>query len=274
MLTKLFTADPVAILEGTTTAVTGTFAEVPQTSMLTLDWRRSAFAALREQLHRYAVPDTQSLFVEVQPGGAAHGSFSAAPDLVLSSPPSGEDDLSFGPVSFGNPFPPEWPIIYGAMHTFSVPYSLPGARQAVRLRASVMSQALGADGGQPIVPRVGPVRALTVAGADAWGNLSGVGVTPLLAWSPPEFGEPTEYLIEIIHLTKAAMTPTTEAETIALLRTTMPRIRVPPGLLEPGEAYVFSVLAWWGEGEDVERAPFRTGLAAAGATVLTAIVRP
>ena len=52
----------------------------------------------------------------------------------------------------------------------------------------------------PMVPRLSPARAPTLNGQDAFGNLTGVGLTPRLAWSAPAAGQPTHYLVRVFEL--------------------------------------------------------------------------
>lgn len=50
----------------------------------------------------------------------------------------------------------------------------------------------------PAAPIVGPVRDVMIAGRDAFGAPTGVGLTPEIRWQPPALGAPVEYEVRIL----------------------------------------------------------------------------
>lgn len=80
-----------------------------------------------------------------------------------------------------------------------------------------------------------PVRHIMVNGQPAVGALTGVGLTPVLSWSPPSQGTPTRYAVTVFDLVDQNFS--------AAFFTTQTRLQLPPFILSSGRSYVAIVTA-------------------------------
>lgn len=237
-----------------TTDSTGTLtAAVEQT--LALDIRLSQFAALtgtapgelagsaRLVAHPYGVPQ----WFLVGTSGASMVS------LNLSK--LGNDPVVS--LSYGNPFPSEWPqYLELTVDSFTKSYALPGADSAVfsgQLHLELPSRDATTA---PIVPLVGPARDLLVNGQPP-AQAGAVSETPTLAWQAPAFGSAQGYVVSIARLQlSGGTTPRTQLFGVTNIYTAETSVQLVPGILETGKTYFFTVTAVAGA-IDVRSAPHR-----------------
>jgi hypothetical protein len=139
--------------------------------------------------------------------------------------------------------------------TFGNPFSLPGRAVEARLIATVQHTLSGrtlskpydvmgstrTDGGV-IAPELSPVRFLRLNGELANQARTGVGLTPRLEWSQPTIGRANSFVIVIFKLTPQGTTLTDTI--VSRLIGSSTGLRLPPGVLQEGEAYYLLVNAF------------------------------
>lgn len=122
-----------------------------------------------------------------------------------------------------------------------------------------------------VVLEVSPPTALRLNGSPAQAPLAGVGTSPVLAWSAPAVGVPSAYVVTISRLSGGV----TITETlVARLRTPFTRVRIPPGVLLPGEAHFAIVTAVKSTGVDPKQWGLRTSRAGGRGSAVTDIFVP
>lgn len=122
-----------------------------------------------------------------------------------------------------------------------------------------------------VVLEVSPPTALRLNGSPAQAPLAGVGTSPVLEWSAPAVGVPSAYVVTISRLSGGV----TITETlVARLRTPFTRVRIPPGVLLPGEPHFAIVTAVKSTGVDSKRWGLRTSRAGGRGSALTDIFVP
>ena len=116
------------------------------------------------------------------------------------------------------------------------------------LRASFYVQMPAAElDGNPLQLIVGVPQDITVAGkVTPYGEVtSGVGETPVIAWSAPDAGKPTSYQVTVVDLTDVTDKDglVRLRRSIAFFDVTDTRVALPAGLLKKGTFYYFQVAA-------------------------------
>jgi hypothetical protein len=245
---------------GQATALAGTFQPVPR-KQATVDWRRASFEAHRAAVHPLAVPlDTSSvrhtLILLPAPGGVAQGVVGYAGELLSGSLLAASQDVT-ATVEYGDPYPATWGVVANVVHRYQLPLRLRGTTGTVG--ASLMEQAgLPAFTSRPVEARLSPPTRLQVDGRDAQQEQDLASRTPLLSWDVPTVGTADAYDVRIFRLYKTPDAPDfTRTETVATLLTAQRQVRVPPGVLQPGEAYAVRIGAMRTPGVDLTRSPFR-----------------
>lgn len=271
-VTQIFNAPAFTLGDGGTATLTGAFEAVAQDRKLKVDWSRSQFEGLRGSVHPLAQSFSHSFQLFAYPQAQAHGDYGAGALLAAMYPTPDATDLDAGELSFGNPFPADWTLMASAGVTFVVPYQIPGASAAGAPGAIyVLSDDKQVAAG-PVRPLVGPVSKPQVNGKDAFGSLSGVGLYPVLSWSPPAVGSASGYQVFVYRL--FADGGATRRTLVTSLRTTATRLTLPPNVLDRGSAYTATIVAINRPGADLDASPFRRGLPEGGAATLLGAFAP
>jgi len=222
--------------------LSGTMTELPPTTQL-VDYRATSFEALALAAHPTATLSTNLLNIGTLPGYGQFGSFAGWPDLATASSPASQGDL-MPSFTYGSPYPSAWPQFLTAQSSARVRYSVPletgGESRASSYSVYTYAQQPLPSG--PVMPQVGPPRELRLNGAEATGNLTGVGLTPLASWSAPSVGTAHYYLVRVYELL-ATSTGGTSRLQVTLLTTTQTQVRLPPGVLTAGKYYYLQVSA-------------------------------
>jgi hypothetical protein len=121
-----------------------------------------------------------------------------------------------------------------------------------------------------VSPALGPPLAPQIAGANAFAAASGVGQTPLIAWTAPAIGTPTFYRLVVNKLgTDGSVVP------VATIFTKNTFVRVPPGVLVSGSFYALQLSAVSSNGLDPTQTPFQSnGTTQSEATLVSAMFSP
>src|SRR5207244_1017159 len=138
------------------------------------------------------VPANVAVFIDVQPGGLLHGSFSNTPDLVAASMPA---DAGDGPMSFdyANPFDggfEPFAVVsasYGVFVRAPLPDGGQGTQAAVTGLVTSLDTLAHATAG-PVRPLLSAPRLIQVNCTNSTSVLKGVGVTPSISWVIPATG--------------------------------------------------------------------------------------
>ncbi|MDC0714593.1 hypothetical protein POL68_39460 [Stigmatella sp. ncwal1] len=245
---------------GQATPLAGTFQPVAMKEA-TVDWRRSSFEVHRAAVHPLAVPlGTSSvrhtLILAPAPGGVAQGVVGYAGELLSGSILAASQDVK-ATVVYGDPYPATWGVVANVVHRYQLPLRLRGTTGTVG--ASLVDQAeLQAFLSRPVEARLSPPTRLQVDGRDAQQEHDLTSRTPLLTWEAPSVGTANVYDVRIFRLYKESGEPDfTYTETVATLLTAQRQVRIPPGVLQPEQAYVVRIGAMLTPGVDLTRSPYQ-----------------
>ncbi|MBL8957068.1 MAG: hypothetical protein JNK82_40215 [Myxococcaceae bacterium] len=253
------------------TRVSLTFAPPATTERIDLDYRQSAFAALKTQVHPAATSISSSVVVTVAPYTAMYGAYTAAPDLAVLRPQQTTGDVRLA-FDTGNPFHPAWPKYVSANYLVQVQYPFPDGGTSTVSTALFAQDLLANTQGRPLEPRISPPRALKVDGADALTRAL-ISRRPVIRWEPPAIGTPTSYGITLYRFSRIGSGPVIAVSEEAFYETTGTELQLPFGEVEVGAEVVFGVTAFDSPGTDVRKAPFKGAFPIGAATALTAMMQ-
>jgi len=225
---------------GAASTISGAFTDVPQNQTYSAVFKRSQF-----QAYKAAVNPNASCYEYINlsavPGLATYGNAVTSADLLQVSPAAGSTDITLANVAFGNPYP-SWDGINATLSmTCSVSYAIGMATTPATLYAAVSVSGPTVAGA--VTPILSPATAPTIAGKDAFGNNTAVGLMPTIAWHAPAIGSPTNATIEIFHFT--VVNGTAGRKLVAALEVdsaTQTSLQVPSGVLASGETYAFELV--------------------------------
>jgi hypothetical protein len=154
--------------------------------------------------------------------------------------PSPSVDFTFT-ASYGQFLDPGWEELVGVRRTWRASYTAKGATGPATLPLGVESEwpvgQLPASPG----PVLSPPRALTLGGVDAFQPLTGVGFTPVIAWTAPVLGSPTRYRVSLALLENTS--GVTTLSNVASFEVYSTSLTIPDGLLFGSGEYVATVSA-------------------------------
>ncbi|HTT71008.1 MAG TPA: hypothetical protein VMG32_07260 [Anaeromyxobacteraceae bacterium] len=248
-------------------------------------WSRSAFEAALPAMgplaSAAAVPHLLLVGASPHPLGAAGPLARAEPDLlVLESPLGGTSaDPLLGALSYGRFLDPTlWNEWRQVTFTALVSYTAAGATSALAEPVVIgRREPTSPSPTTSLAPTLTPVESptLTPAGGTAaslFSALTGVGLTPTLAWSAPSTGSPSSYAVDLFAL--AAVGGATVATPVLTYLTSSTSVTLPPGVLASGNTYFARITARTIPGDPFATAPLRRLDTAAFASALTATFAP
>lgn len=245
---------------GDNTLILNGFMSPLATTTRTVNYPASSFEALALAAHPTAALTTTTLNIGALPGYTQFGSFAGWPDLAVANGTAGRGDLSTS-FTYGNPYPGAWPQFITATSSARVRYSvrLPDGGTSTPRSFPVYTYSQQPLTGNPssLTPQVGPARDLRINGAVATGDLTGVGLTPLLSWTTPSTGTVNYYGVRVYELFATGDGGTSRLQ-VSSLTTTQTQVRLPPGLLVAGKSYHVQVNAVSQPAWDLAR-PFISG---------------
>jgi len=265
-LERVFGPVALTVVDQQTTPVSGAFSPAPQQS-LALRWPMQettpgSFDSFRAAVHPGAATYDHTLYFEALPSGA-YGTFNSAPELLRahrgtsgSNPP---DDMAIT-YQYGDPFPPSWTRVYESWTGFQVPLSMT-APDGGTATTTVYSYMVARDllsnlAGAPLQPQVSPVTGAEVDGTSILTPQTLASATPTIRWNPPVVGPATHYYVRI-HRCTATSSGGMRLSGVAGFATRATQLKVPPGILQPGNAYqlLITITAFREPGKSVETAP-------------------
>ncbi len=209
---------------------------------------------------------TVSAFTGSSRPGAGGDFVGRSTSIASASLQPGRGDLALA-MTFGRPFGAAPLVVEGRLNAL-VSFSLSGRTLS---RPTEAMSTTRADGGVLEVT-LSPPRFVRINGESATVNRTGVGVTPVIEWSPPTVGTPGTFVVTFYKLTPQGTTLTQSL--VAQVRTPFSRLRVPPFALTVGEAYVAYVTAFTTTGFDPRRFGFHNDRESGRAALVTAIFIP
>ncbi len=248
---RLATVDDLAMADGVPATITGTFQPVtgPEVRVEAL-WRRSAFDRFRTVVHPNADQGVGKLEVFALPRANQYGPYRRGAKLAATLLGDGASDV---PVSFSFVNPYEGTELYAeAIVVYARGYGLDGKKRLDIKSGISVQDRLAAFSGD-LVPRVGMPRSMALDGIDAREDITGLPETPVLSWQGPSFGSADQYVVAVWRLGTNA-TETTRTR-VAMLYTQETSLRLPPGLLEPGQKYFVQVIAASTPGAPIAQRP-------------------
>lgn len=268
-VTEVMTVPMQSVAEGGAAVASVPFTAVPSTTSVTLDWRRGAFATLRALANPEAIPYTDNFYIDVLPYTADAGFYTSSPDLVVIEADPAQAETIATSVSYGNPFPAEWPVFGQAVQTFLVRYR-PNSGSARAIRTGVyVADLIAPLTAAPQRPMLVPAAAMKIDGFNATVAGTMTSSTPVVSWNAPVVGTPSHYTL-IVH-EFAVNGSTTNVEPVCFMWTTGTSVRIPPGVLSSSRHYVFEVIGYTKSRGDLAQHPYRTAFPEYGAGTLSAL---
>ncbi len=260
--------------QGSDTSFNGKFKTVARSLKFVANINGADLTAQALAANPGAVLVNTSTGLSVYPGSFAHGQTTDTADLVIQqTTPFLVTNGNLGQVSYGNPYPANWPKVAAYEWLASTSYLAPGATNSSPLLTFTygISQKLP-TASSPIKPLVSVVNNPLINGKKFFTNQTHVGLTPILKWSAPSIGPANNYAMEIYQLSNSG--GNTVISYIAAFYTQSKSVRVPAGLLSAGQAYIFLVRAWSIPGLSFAKTPFMNGPTDGAADVVSGVMQP
>ncbi len=261
-------------VEGQPVTVSGTFTQPVATGTFGVDWRRSAFEAMRTQVNPSAVSTYNELWMSARPAAlsSALASISGPPLLVKLNPDAQRTDIVTGNMTYNNPLPATWQKVALVAAGFTKSYALGTATPYTMSVDIRVDQEASAFAAAPVQPIIGPVQAPQVNTRGAFQNLTGVGTDASLRWSKPLVGTATNYVVNIYRL--GVSNGRTTVTRVAALHTDLQSVYLPPDVLQAGQTYFAEIQSWYQPGSDLATSPYKRSLPRGRASVLTGMFSP
>jgi len=266
---RFFTPGPVTMSSTVSTDLSGTFQAAPQYTA-SFEWWRSRFEAYQVQVHPQSRPTAQWLSISPTPW-TSESWYGYSADLMYASL-SGITDLVAN-VTYGNPYPFSWGAVASFSHNFSTPTRLPGTTSGGITASLSDTRKLSVATAGPIAPRITPPWDLAVNGLKAQQELTLSTLTPRITWKAPLVGTPSAYRVRISRLYVSGTRTATSI--VGTIHTTDTSVDVPPGVLQSGQKYAFTVYAYFTPGIALAVRPYvleslvDSGVASTVSSILT-----
>jgi hypothetical protein len=228
----------LTMVAGQATTLAATLSPLAGTS-LTVDLRPSAFLAHQAAVHPAATDYGQSFWALARPERVPQG-IHLSPELVYAADVPSDGVRTF---TYGNPFPTH-ELYVEASHFFAVSFVFPtdaGDKTYRHVPYSVVRHT--AEAGRRLDPVISPPRNVRVAGQGPAELISGSGLTPEITWEPPTMGTVGRYDVLIVRMELLGTIGVGRVAGVVYVDPTTQRLRLPPGILEPGRRYVVDVIA-------------------------------
>ena len=256
----------LTVIDGKPSTLSASLIETALTGSIRADVRGSEFAALAPEVNPTARPTQQSfgnLSISIQavphsveypdrPAGAASSIF-----YFQSLTPT-STDFDYGTFNYPQFHDPLWTEYRQLLYCFDVTVRVPGTKEPIELRcgANVFSAVpMSPSPEDPIAPVLGPPTKPLINGEDAFIPQAGVGLQPVISWSPPDLGTATSYLVAI-----GSVSLPEEGQRFPTARVySGTSFQVPPGFLRPGRHYIALISAVRADFDVLDRPIYRSG---------------
>jgi len=178
-------------------------------------------------------------------------------------------DVDYGALSYGDPFPADWPRLFQYCQASTI--SLPRPNSNVTDIFTVVNRQITPLPSGPVGPMLTPVQNPTLNGANLFqaANLNTTSVT--LSWGAPATGQPYGYYVRVFVLSALQPVGIVEYREIAHYATAKTTMQL-PFPLGAGNTYVFVISAEMDANANIEKSPGRTKAPNAEASVVSAPV--
>ncbi len=272
-----FLAPTFTQVDGSDTTVTGALRPVNQTQSFVANINGADLAAQTLAANSAAALTLTAVALDVYPGNLAKGATTSTPDLVSydlnGTMPPLTVNANLGEVMYGNPFPPSFGAFVVYFYQAQTSYLLAGTTTPAPVTTNVYGYTPAIPTStSPVSPMVGVVSNPSVGGGSFFTDRSGIGYMPTLSWAPPQVGTAHVYVVTVYWLIHDA--GSTVATLIGRLQTQGTSLTLPPGLLSPGQTYVFTITAEYTPGVNLVKNPFVLGTSHAYAEVTSGMMQP
>jgi hypothetical protein len=267
----------ITIADGTGGTIAAALTAPVGSGAVTLDWRTTQFEAFLASMGPAATADAMPHRLRI--GASAHPLASPAPvatrspTLLRVPAASGTADLVGVPLAFSRFLDPAlWNEWIEGEFLAHMSYTAPGATTPLDEPVAVHARAAYVDsaGSTLVQPVVRPVTAPLMNAVSAFTAQTGVGPTPLLAWTAPGGAPPASYAVTIYRLSASGISSTRTV--VGSFTTAATQLRLPSNVVVPGSTYYARIEARSGAPDPL--APLRAGNVGASAGVLTATFAP
>ncbi len=261
--------------QGSDTSFTGALVTAPQTNSFEANVNGADLLAQTLAANPSATFLNSAFALDVYPGSLAHGEDTGTPDLIIyNGNPTITTNSDLGAVLYGNPYPSsKFPLFVIYQYLATTNFTAPGAISSTPILTGTFGTTTALPSKtNPIAPLVGVAQSPTVNGRNLFVNQTGIGLTPVLRWSPPALGTATYYLITVYQLQNSG--GSTVAVAVGSLSTQKTALRIPSGLLTAGQAYVFDVRAASIAGLNFAKAPYFLSANEGFADVISGMMQP
>jgi hypothetical protein len=254
------------VTDGNPSTLIASLIETPITGSMRADVRGSEFAALAPEVNPTARP-THASFGNLSFSVQAVPHSVQYPDMPASSTSSlfyfqslttTSSDFDYGTFNYPQFHDSLWTEYRQLLYCFDVTLRIPGTKESIEAQclayvfSGVPMSPMPTD---PIAPVLGPPTAPLINGEDAFAPHAGVGLQPVISWSPPDLGTATSYLVSIFGLS-----PPEEGERFPAARVySGTSFQVPSGFLRPGRLYAAIIRASQADYDLIDRPVFRSG---------------
>lgn len=236
---KYATLNNFVVQDGQPSTLAANFIDTPQTGSTPTDMRLSQFVPLASGFHPTAQPTapansitgcgwfaTQSDIPNF--GQVAQGTF-------FETIPTVTQDLNYGTVSYGQVFTGNgWHDIAQCIYQYDITLPAPAGQSPLAIQDTYFRlQALPA-GINPFAPIVGSPAAPMINGSDAFPARVGVGSQPVISWTAPTLGTPTQYGVS---LSVATGLQPNDINTLGITLYAGTSVKIPAGILQAGRTY-------------------------------------
>ncbi len=244
-LTGSFTSpDPKTLALAIDVASFNQFASIVAPTVTTKSVQGVAYAAVSTD-----VPESPPLFSFIEPADNA-------------------STLSFGTIGHGDPFPAAWNRMLRIQVSNLVEYTFNGKTGTMTAVVGRVMTKAAAEAGT-VEAKLGPVTNVTFDGDPALTEDT-ISAVPLVSWSAPTLGTPTDYEIQVYEAVSTG--PSLSFTSVLRLVTKSTSVRIPAGYMLGQRQYVILVRARIREGVDVHATPLRAGTQSSVADAFSALV--
>ena len=174
-------------------------------------------------------------------------------------------DVNYGTLSYGDPYPSNWPRMFQYCQISTVTLPRPGFTATdtfIVTNKQTTALPIGA-----VAPILGPVQSPTVNGGNAFQTAPLTTTAVTVAWSAPSKGQPYGYFVQVYQLGNLPSGGT--GYTLAgVYGTAKTSVAIP--FLTSGNTYVFAILAESDASATIEKNPLRQKTPSAESAVISA----
>jgi hypothetical protein len=263
-LDRVFDAPAFTMSDNTQHPITGAFSTASSSS-LTLTVNAGTFNNFSSEVG----PSVTTRSIQGSMFAALSSDVIESPTLFSFAQSSeGVNNMAFGTIAFGDPFPSAWKRYVKVQVAYSVPYTYNSASGTLNATVTRIATKATAEAGT-LVAELGPPTQIKFDNDNAMTDTA-ISPVPLVSWSPPSSGSATDYEVQVYEA-KANGTVLSFNPVIRLV-TKSTSVRIPNGYLLGQRQYVFSIRARVRVGVDISTTPLRAGTESSSAEAVTALV--